>query len=76
MTGASDARDKRHVQAPPRAVQSDIAAVGLPEGPGLAFKMRFYWDVIVTLTKHDSTLHKRVSLPEPAPTRLQATAAM
>jgi hypothetical protein len=28
-------------RAPPRAVQSDIAAVELPEGPGLAYKMRF-----------------------------------
>jgi hypothetical protein len=34
----SDTRD-RHVQAPSRTVQSDIAAIGLPEGPGLAFKL-------------------------------------
>ena len=29
----------RQAQAPPRAIQSDIAAVVLPEGPGLAFRM-------------------------------------
>jgi hypothetical protein len=33
-----DARDNRHVRAAPGTVQSDIAAVGLPEGPGLVFK--------------------------------------
>ena len=29
----------QQAQAPPRAAQSDIAAVVLPEGPGLAFSM-------------------------------------
>jgi hypothetical protein len=33
--GASEVKDDRHVQAPPRIFQSDIAADGLPEGPGL-----------------------------------------
>lgn len=48
--GAWDTWDNRHVQAPSRTVQSDITAVGLPEGPGLAFK-RFYgmlWQVLRT----------------------------
>jgi hypothetical protein len=31
----SSAQDNRQVQAPPEAVQSDIAALQLPEGPGL-----------------------------------------
>jgi hypothetical protein len=45
----ASAQDDRHVQASPSTVQSDIAAVGLPEGPGLTFKVHFYRDIVASL---------------------------